>query len=264
MSGSDNDDNHNDGKISSGGPKQNIKDSLRPPLPKRFYKEAERVPCADGSGFEIRLDGRPLRTPLKRILVIPNEAFADLVLSEWRAQSATIDPASMPATRLANSAVDTVADNREAVAAEIVAYSGSDLLCYRAAGPASLVARQNEVWDLILQSVESALGARFIRAEGVMHVDQPSVVSERVNAAVADLPDLQLAAVQLVTTLTGSAVLGIALLNHILGADAVWAAAHLDEDWQIEQWGPDDDAQVRRAIHERDFRAAASALDALN
>jgi chaperone required for assembly of F1-ATPase len=264
MSASDNNDNHNDGKISSGGPKQNIKDSLRPPLPKRFYKEAERVPCADGSGFEIRLDGRPVRTPLKRILVIPNEAFADLVLSEWRAQSAVIDLSSMPATRLANSAVDTVADNREAVAAEIVAYAGSDLLCYRASGPATLVARQNEVWDPILQGVEASIAARFIRAEGVMHVDQPALVFERVAAAIAELPDLQLAALQLVTTLTGSAVLAIALAKRMVTADAVWAAAHLDEDWQIEQWGPDEDAEVRRAVHERDFRAAAAALDALN
>jgi chaperone required for assembly of F1-ATPase len=262
MSVSDNNDNHNDGKTSSGGPKQNIKDSLRPPLPKRFYKEVARVPRADGSGFEIHLDGRQLRTPLKRILVIADAAFADLVLSEWRAQSAVIDPASMPATRLANSAVDTVADNREAVAAEIVAYSGSDLLCYRASGPASLVARQSDIWNPILQGVEAAIGARFIRAEGVMHAPQPALVSERVAAAIADLPDLQLAALQLVTTLTGSAVLAIALVKQMLTADAVWVAAHLDEDWQIEQWGPDEDAAVRRAVHERDFRAAAAALNA--
>jgi chaperone required for assembly of F1-ATPase len=260
MSASDNDDNYDDGKIGAGGPKQNIKDSLRPPLPKRFYKEVKRVPRADGSGFEIQLDGRPLRTPLKRILVIPDAHFADLVLSEWRAQSAVIDPASMPATRLANSAVDTVADNRDAVAAEVVAYAGSDLLCYRASGPATLVARQNEIWDPVLQAVEAAIGARFIRAEGVMHADQPPLVSERVARAIANLPDLQLAALQLVTTLTGSASLAIALAKRILTADEVWAAAHLDEDWQIAQWGHDEEADARRAIRERDYRAAAAAL----
>lgn len=257
MSASDDD---YDGKISSGAPKQNIKDSLRRALPKRFYKDAARVPLADGTGFEIHLDGRPLRTPLKRNLVIPDAAFADLVLSEWRAQSAVIDPASMPATRLANSAVDTVADNREAVAAEIVAYAGNDLLCYRASTPATLVARQAETWDPILQQVEAAIGARFIRAEGIIHAEQPRLVAERVADAIADLAGLRLAAAQLVTTLTGSAVLAIALVKQILTADAVWAAAHVDEDWQIAHWGPDEEAAARRAAHERDFRAAAAAL----
>src|SRR5512139_2659218 len=112
--------NDNDDIKFSGGPKSPIKDTLRPPLPKRFYKEATRVPRSDGSGFEIHLDGRPLRTPLKRVLAIADEPVADLVLAEWRAQKDVIDPASMPATRLANSAVDTVADNRKAVADEIV------------------------------------------------------------------------------------------------------------------------------------------------
>lgn len=258
MSASDNDDG---GRISSGAPKQNIKDGLRPALPKRFYNEVARVPRPDASGFEIHLDGRPLRTPLKRVLVVPDAAFADLVVSEWRAQSAVIDPASMPATRLANSALDTVADHRDAVADEIVAYAGSDLLCYRAGGPAALVARQNEIWDPILQAVEAAIGARFIRSEGVIYAEQPALVRERVAAAIANLPDLQLAALQLVTTLTGSAVLAIALARRIRTADEIWSAAHLDEDWQIAQWGHDEEAEARRAIRERDFRAAAAALD---
>ncbi len=246
-----------------GGPKGPIKDTLRPPLPKRFYKEAARVPARQGAGFEIHLDGRPLRTPLKRVLLIADEAFADLVLAEWRAQTAVIDPASMPATRLANSAVDTVADNRDAVAAEIVAYAGSDLLCYRAASPAGLVARQTETWDPILQAVEAAIGARFVRIEGVMHAAQPPAVTQSVAAAIAGLPDLPLAALQLITTLTGSAVLAIAYLKGVLTADAVWAAAHLDEDWEIAQWGRDEEADARRAVHERDFRAAAAALNGL-
>ncbi len=253
-------DNDKDQPVSQGGPKGPITDSLRPVLPKRFYKDVARIPARTGSGFEIHLDGRPLRTPLKRTLVIAEPAFADLVLEEWRAQTTVIDPAAMPATRLANSAVDTVADNREAVAEEIVAYAGSDLLCYRAATPSALVARQCETWDPILDAVEAALGARFIRAEGIVHAAQPELVAERVAAAIADLPDLQLAAVQLITTLTGSAVLAIAQIQGHITADAVWDAAHLDEDWQIALWGPDAEAEARRAIHERDFRAAAAAL----
>jgi chaperone required for assembly of F1-ATPase len=255
-------DNDADQPISTGGPKGPIKDSLRQPLPRRFYKDVARAPARTGTGFEIHLDGRPLRTPLKRILVIAEPAFADLVVEEWRAQTAVIDPAAMPATRLANSAIDTVADNRAAVAEEIVAYAGSDLLCYRAANPSGLVARQSDVWDPILKAVEDAIGARFIRAEGIVHTAQPEVVSQKVAAAIEGLSDLQLAAAQLITTLTGSAILAIAHVRGHIDADAVWNAAHLDEDWQIALWGPDEEAAARRAVHERDFRAAASALAA--
>jgi chaperone required for assembly of F1-ATPase len=243
-----------------GGPKGPIKDSLRPPLPKRFYENVTRVPAASGNGFEIQLDGRPLRTPLKRILVIDDPAFADLVVSEWRAQSGVIDPATMPATRLANSAIDAVAGHRAAVAGEVVAYAGSDLLCYRAASPANLVTEQCRTWDPIVDAVEAAIGARFMRAEGVMHVAQPPAVAARIATALDGLSDLQLAAVQLITTLTGSTILALAYAKGLLTADAVWKAAHLDEDWQIAHWGRDEEAEARRAANERDFRAAAAAL----
>jgi chaperone required for assembly of F1-ATPase len=248
-----------DGGGATGGPKGPIRDALRPSLPKRFYKEALRVAAA-GGGCEIHLDGRPLRTPMKRVLVIAGETFADVVLSEWQAQADVIDPASMPATRLANSAVDTVADNRDAVAAEIVAYAGNDLLCYRAANPAKLVALQDEIWNPILSAVEKDIGARFVLAQGVMHTPQPETVCEAVASAIRNLDDLQLAALQLITTITGSAVLALAYLKGIATADEVWAAAHLDEDWQIAQWGRDEEAEARRAARERDFRAATAAL----
>lgn len=244
----------------TGGPKGPIRDVLHPPLPKRFYKDATRVPAAAGEGHEIHLDGRPVRTPMKRVLVVEGQPFADIVLAEWLAQVEVIDPALMPATRLANSAVDTVADNREAVAAEVVAYAGSDLLCYRAATPANLVARQNEIWNPIVAAVEKAIGARFVLVEGVIHTPQPAAVSEAVASAVAKLDDLQLAALLLMTTITGSAILALAFLNGSATADEVWMAAHLDEDWQIAQWGRDEEAEARRAVRERDFRAAVAAL----
>lgn len=244
----------------TGGPKGPIRDVLRPALPKRFYKEAKRVPSASGAGQEIHLDGRPVRTPLKRILVVEGQPFADLVLNEWLAQANVIDPASMPATRLANSAVDTVADNRDAAMSEIVAYAGNDLLCYRASSPASLVARQNEVWNPIVAAVEKAIGVRFVLVQGVIHTPQPQAVGEAVASAIANLGNLQLAALLLMTTITGSAILALACLNGSLTAGEVWSAAHLDEDWQIAQWGRDEEAEVRRAVHERDFRAAAAAL----
>lgn len=244
-----------------GGPKSPPKDSLRGPLPKRFYRDAARI--ENQGGFEITLDGRPVRTPLKRVLRLKDEAFADLVVSEWAGQGDFIDPATMPATRLANSAADTVTDNRAAVAAEIVAYAGSDLLCYRAANPSGLVARQAEIWDPILAAVEARIGARFVRAEGIVHAEQPAAVAERVADAIEGLSELQLAALQLVTTLTGSAVLAIALAHNLIGADAAWAAAHVDDDWQISLWGSDEEAEVRRALRERDFRAAVATFSHL-
>jgi chaperone required for assembly of F1-ATPase len=181
-------------------------------------------------------------------------------MEEWSAQKSVIDPATMPATRLANSAIDTVADNRAAVAAEVVAYAACDLLCYRAERPRSLVDRQCEIWDPILAAVEADLAVRFARVQGLVHSPQPGPVLEAVGSAIRDLPDLVLGALQLVTTLTGSAVLALALLRGYATADGVWAAAHVDDDWQIAQWGPDEEAQARRAAHERDYRAAAAAL----
>lgn len=243
-----------------GGPKGPLKDTLRPPLPKRFYKAVALGPRPPGQGHEIHLDGRPVRTPRQRLLVIADEGFATRVRDEWAAQGDVVDPGTMPAARLANSAVDTVADHRAAVAAEVVAFAGSDLLCYRASAPAGLVARQSALWDPILSDVEAAIGARFVRAEGVMHAAQPALVLERFSAAIADLSDLSLAGLQLVTTLTGSAILALALCKGLASADAVWAAAHVDEDWQIAQWGRDEEAEARRALREMDFRAAAAAL----
>lgn len=259
-------DNDNDPRArpSSGGPKGPIKDTLRAPLPRRLYTSVDVREAAGGtlSGLEVLLDGRALRTPLKRVLVVPNSTLARLIAEEWQVQGAVIDPATMPLTRLANSAIDTVADHRAAVAGEVVDYAGSDLLCYRALSPAGLVARQSEVWEPILSSVEDAIGARFVRVAGIMHAPQPDAALERVAAALVGLPDWTLAGVQLVTTLTGSAVLALGQLMTLLTPDEVWSAAHLDEDWQIAQWGRDQEAEARRASHERDFRAAAAVLAA--
>ncbi len=244
---------------SGGGPKGPIKDTLRAPLPRRFYASVDLREGAAG-GFEILLDGRPVRTPLKRVLVVADSAFAARVMEEWSAQKSVIDPATMPATRLANSAIDTVADNRAAVAAEVVAYAATDLVCYRAERPQSLVDRQCEVWDPILAAVEADLAVRFTLAQGIVHRAQSEAVLRAVGSAIGHLPNLVLGALQLVTTLTGSAVLALALYRGYATADDVWAAAHVDDDWQIAQWGPDEEAQARRAAHERDYRAAAAAL----
>src|SRR5215475_8514058 len=236
-------------------PQEATKRSARTPQRKRFYAIVDVVQ-ADG-GFAVRLDGKPIRTPSGRIVAIPAHEIADVVAGEWTAQKETIDPLSMPMTRFANSVVDAIMDRAESVRDDVARYLTSDLLFYRAGHPEALVAREAKLWDPVLFWAAEALGAHFILAEGVVHVRQPD---EAVAAARAALPSnpWSIAATHVVTTLTGSALLALALLHGGLDADAVWAAAHVDEDWNSEQWGADDEVLSRRAARLNDFRAAAA------
>jgi len=181
---------------------------------------------------------------------------------EWNAQGEIIDPLTMPLTRFGNSVVEGVADKIDAVADDIAKYLGSDLLFYRAGHPEALVAREALHWDPILFWAADTLGAHFILAEGIVHVRQPD---SAVAAARAALPSdaWQIAALHVVTSLTGSALLALALFHGVLDSDEVWAAAHVDEDWNIEKWGVDEEVAARRAARLVDFRAAASILKAL-
>lgn len=240
-------------------PAASIRAEGRRALPKRFYKE---VSTRSGEGgFEILLDGRPMRTPARARLAVPTQALADALVQEWAAQGAEIDPVSMPLTRLVNVALDGVAQNRDAVADEIVAYMGSDLLLYRAEGPEGLVARQAEQWDPVLDWLNTAHGARFFLAEGIRHVEQPADMVARVAALLPRADALALAALSTLTALTGSAFLAVALAQGALDADTAWRAAHVDEDWTVERWGEDAEATARRAARERDMRAAVRLLD---
>ena len=162
----------------------------------------------------------------------------------------------MPLTRIANTAIEAVSDNMQAVAGDIVAFAGSDLLCYRAAGPEALVARQAKAWDPIIQWAATDLGARFILAEGVMPVEQPRAALDRVAEAIQPLNPFQLSGLHVVTTLTGSALLALAVLKERLTPDEAWAAAHVDEDYQIELWGADAEAEDRRAYRWQEMQAA--------
>ena len=153
-----------------------------PELPRRFYRQAQCVEAEDGR-FQLRLDGRPARTPAKNPLAVPGRRLAAAIEAEWRRQGERIDPATMPVTRLANSAIDGVAPRMAAVRADLLAYAGSDLLCYRAGEPEGLAARQRERWDPVLAWAERRLGARFVLAEGVMHVAQPPATLDAVAAA---------------------------------------------------------------------------------
>ncbi len=232
----------------------------RPALPKRFYKEATIVP--EASGYAVRLDDKPVRTPAGRALAAPTAELALALAAEWDAQRDVIDPSKMPLTRLANSIIDGVADRPDAVAAEVEKYLGCDLVCYRADAPRGLVERQSGHWDPILRWARETLGANFAVGEGVIHVAQADDALAAASAAIPTDP-WRLGAVHAVTTLTGSALLALALAQGELNADEAWTAAHVDEDWNIAQWGRDDEAMARRAFREAELHAAAKVLGAV-
>lgn len=242
-------------------PRESARASARTPLRKRFYKEAG-VAEVEG-GFAITLDGKPIRTPSGRPVVIPARALADAVAMEWDAQGEAINPVTMPLTRIANSVVEGVVDRVDLVTDDLAKYFETDLLFYRAGHPDGLVAREAAHWDPVLFWAAEALGAHFILSEGIMHVKQPE---EALRAARAALPGdpWSVAALHMVTTLTGSALLALALAHGVRDAGQIWAAAHVDEDWNAEQWGVDDEAASRRAARVRDFEAAVAVLAAVN
>ena len=239
-------------------PREAARRGARPQLRKRFYARAH-VGEAKGGGFPLLLDGKPVKTPARRALAAPTRALAEEIAEEWNAQEQVIDPARMPLTRLANAVLDAVADATGPVAAEVANYLGSDLLCYRAEAPDGLVERQARHWDPMLAWVQRALGARFVLAQGVMHVAQPG---EAIAAARAKIPvePWRLAAVSTITTLTGSGLLALALEHGAIDAEAAWTAAHVDEDWQMSQWGSDQLALERRADRHEEFAAAMTVL----
>jgi chaperone required for assembly of F1-ATPase len=231
--------------------------AMRPPLPRRFYREAAVDEAEDG--FRVMLEGRPVRTPARRFLAAPTRALADALTAEWNAQGKSIDPATMPLTRLANSIIDGVANAPEPVAAEIAKYLGSDLLLYRAEGPQGLLERQAQHWDPLIAWAREALGARFVLVQGVMHVAQPQGAVTAARAAVPSDP-WRLGAIHVITTLTGSALIALALMRGRLTADQAWEAAHVDEDWNMQQWGRDAIALERRAARRAEMDAAAKVL----
>ena len=186
------------------------------------------------------------------------------VAAEWERQRETIDPADMPLTRLLNSAIDGVAHTMAETRADILGYAGSDLLCYRAEEPETLVARQAQAFDPVLRWAAESLGARFNVTAGVMHVAQPPEALAAIGAALEAYDDpVALAALSVMTTLTGSALLALAVARGFLSAEAAWRAAHVDEDFQAERWGADAEAMARRQARWREFEAAATAIEGL-
>jgi chaperone required for assembly of F1-ATPase len=232
----------------------------RTDLAKRFYEKATAAP--HGDGFAVLLDGRVAKTPARRPLVVARLTLAEALASEWEEQRGEIHPATMPLTRIVNAAIDRVAGEAAAVLGDIVKYAGSDLVCYRASGPAGLVAAEDKAWSPILAFAWEVLGARFVLAEGLVHVAQNSEALAAIERALAPFDALTLTALHTVTTLTGSALIALALARGAISAEAAWQAAHVDEDWQMRQWGEDTTALARRAMRWREMNAGAFILTA--
>ena len=230
--------------------------SVPKPLPKRFYAQVTAGPDT-GQGAALLLDGKNARTPGKRELRLPTLALARAVAGEWAAQSDRIDPARMPLTRLANTAIDGVAGREDEVRADVVKFAASDLVCYRAERPEGLIQHQSELWDPVLAWAATSLGARFIPATGILHQKQPEDSLAAIATCVAPLDAYRLTALHNAMTLTGSSLLALGVLKSAWTAEHAWKAAHVDEDWQIAQWGSDAEAAVRRERRWVEMAAAA-------
>jgi chaperone required for assembly of F1-ATPase len=227
--------------------------------PRRRFWQAATV-TADDPGFGVALDARALATPGGAQLLVPTAALADAIAAEWDALDAEIRPERLPLTRAANAAIDRVAPQREAVVDAIAAYGASDLLCYRAAGPAGLVARQAAGWDPWLQWSARALHAPLVAVTGVMHTPQPAASLAALRAAVAEADAFRLTGLHDLVALSGSLVLGLAVARGALDAEAAWALSRIDETWQAEQWGLDAEAAAAAEARRGDFLQARRLL----
>jgi chaperone required for assembly of F1-ATPase len=229
---------------------------MKPTLPKRFYKEAG-VEERDGR-FLLTLDGRTARTPGKQPLAVPSRGLAEALAEEWQGQGAEIDPSTMPVTRIVNSAIDGVSPRQAEVVDDLVRYAGSDLVYYRASEPERLARSQDDAWRPVLDWVKETHGARFTLSEGVMHVAQPAEAIGAVRAAIERIKSpFALAALHVMTTLSGSVLIALAHASRRLDAEQAWTAAHVDELYQESVWGQDYEAMERRRRREADFMAAS-------
>ena len=247
------------------------RDALDRPLVKRFFQTVtvETVSVAatdscDGDGanisYGIRLDGKTVRTPARAELCVSSQALAKRLCAEWEAQGEFINPQSMPLTQLANTAIDGVRIQMDEVVASTLAFAGSDLLCYRAEGPESLVELQSQHWDPVLEWVAATFGAKFQTSAGIMHVAQLDENISRIEAHLKTFDPLALSAVNVMTSLCGSVFLALTVAENHFSAAEAWQAAHIDEEWQMSRWGGDAEAELRRETRFKDMQAAADFL----
>lgn len=229
---------------------------------KRFWSDVALV--EDGAGWSIALDGRPLKTPARATLVVGAPALAEGIAEEWRECGAEIDPRAMPLTGLANAAVDHVAPAPERFARDLAQYAAGDLLCYRADHPLKLVAAQAAAWDPLLGWARTRFEVDFHVTTGIVHMPQPPATVARLAAELEKADAFELAALSPIVTIGGSLVSALALFERAIDVAAAWHAVSVDERWQIETWGADDEAVAALAGRERDFAAAARFLTLLS
>jgi chaperone required for assembly of F1-ATPase len=229
---------------------------------KRFWKDVAVKP--EGERWAIRLDARAVKTPARAALAVPTKALADAIADEWRAAGDTVDPRAMPLTGLANAAIDRVAPDRQAFAANLARYAEADLACYRAEGPRALIERQEQQWDRLLGWARRRYDVDFVTTSGLLHVAQPPATVERLSHAVAALDSFRLAGLSPLVTISGSLVAALAVLEKAITPDEAWDAVSVDERWQLEQWGSDAEAEVALDNRRDDFLAAARFLDLLD
>ena len=229
---------------------------------KRFWKNAE---AAGGEGgWSVELDGRPVRTPSRALLVVPTEALGRAIAEEWNSVGETLDPRAMPLTGLANAAIDRIAPAAAAFAAGLAKYAETDLACYRAEGPRPLVERQEEHWDELLGWARRRFDVDFATTSGIVHVAQPKATVEQLSHAVAALDPFHLAGLSPLVTIGGSLVAALAVLEGALTPDQAWDGISVDDRWQLEEWGSDSEAELALENRRRDFMAAARFLELLD
>ncbi len=218
---------------------------------KRFWKQAS-VADAEG-GFQVLLDGRPVKTPGKSLLVLPTRKMADAVAAEWDAQEDEIKPLTMPVTRSANSAIERVAAFHGEVAQMLGDYAETDLLCYRAESPSDLATRQAAAWDPLLDWAADTFGARLLPTEGVLPIPQAGEAVEKLRYAVREVPEFELTALHDLVTLSGSLIIGLAVARGHLAPDAAFSISRIDEEYQAELWGRDEEADAAKDARREQF-----------
>lgn len=227
---------------------------------KRFWTTVEVA--AVENGFTVHLDGRGVKTPAKAPLTVPTKALADAIAVEWDAQVGVVNPNLMPFTRSANAAIDKVGIQHSEVADMLAAYGDADLLCYRAIDPVELVARQTEQWDPVLAWAKAELNAPLETRNGIMHVPQAEISLLGLSVKTHALTDFELAAFHDLVSLSGSLILGFAATHGFAPIEELWLKSRLDEHWQEEQWGPDEEAQIASEVKKSSFLHAKRFFDA--
>ena len=228
---------------------------------KRFWNAAEAG--REEGGWEVRLDGKPLKTPMRELLLAPTEALARAIAGEWNSVGEQIDPRSMPLTGLANAAIDRVRPNPSTFAAGLAKYAEADLACYRAERPSALVERQAQSWDALVGWARRRFDVDFRVTSGIVHVDQPQATVDRLSHAIVVLDEFRLAGLSPLVTIGGSLIAALAVLEGELLPEDAWEAVSIDDRWQLEQWGADAEAEERIQNRHLDFLAAAEFLKLL-